>query len=171
MLLNLLYISWNYTFSKSVINLRRINALHQQRNFKQKVSGKCLFHTNRIPNKDLRTYFSLWCSKNQISKFNESTRQNQRKWSAFTTGVANLRPSGRVGPAKESNPARSLFTNCRNTVAHLVVLNWMNLLSLQLLVLHTWYKLLMRNCTVLQMYWLSYFGLSLWTLKIKSEST
>jgi len=53
--------------------------------------------------------FSLWCNKNQISKFNVSTRQNQRKWSAFTTGVANLRPSGRIRPADPLQIAGTLW--------------------------------------------------------------
>jgi len=42
-------------------------------------------------------------------------------------------------------------------MARLVVLYFLNLPSMQLLLLHTYEELLMRNCTVLQMYSMSYF--------------
>jgi len=51
-----------------------------------------------------------------------------------TAGVG----TGRIWPAKQSHPARSLFANCSNFMAHPVVLHFMNLPSLPLLVLHTY---------------------------------
>jgi len=46
-------------------------------------------------------------------------------------------------------------------MAHLVVLHFMNLPSMQLLVLHTYPELLMRNRTVLYTYCMLYFLFSL----------
>jgi len=46
-------------------------------------------------------------------------------------------------------------------MTRLVVLYFMYMSSLKLLVLHTYEELLMRNCTVLKMRCMSYFGLSL----------
>ena len=48
-----------------------------------------------------------------------------------------------------------------------VVSYFMNLPSLQQLVLHTYEELLMRNRPVLQMYCMSYFVLPLWTVNIR----
>ena len=56
---------------------------------------------------------------------------------------------GRQPTAHRPDPARSTFTNCINIMARLMVLLFMNRLSLQHLVLHTYGGLLMRNRTVL----------------------
>jgi len=53
-----------------------------------------------------------------------------------------------IRPAKQNHPARSVFTNCNNFMARLIVLHFMNLPSFQLLVLHTYEEVLMRNRTV-----------------------
>jgi len=67
----------------------------------------------------------------------------------LTPGVGNLRPAGQIRPGKRNHPARSPFTQCSNCMARLVVLYFMNLPSLQHLVLYTYEELLMRNRTVL----------------------
>jgi len=45
----------------------------------------------------------------------------------ISTGVGNLRPAGWIRPAKQNRPARRPLTNCRNCMARLVVLYFMNL--------------------------------------------
>jgi len=60
----------------------------------------------------------------------------------FTTGVGNLWSAGWIGPTKHNPLAHSTFTNCSNCMAHLVVLYFMNLPSLQHLVLHTYINVL-----------------------------
>ena len=48
-----------------------------------------------------------------------------------------------------SHPAHSPFTNCSNFVAHVMVLHFINLPSLQLLALYTYEEQILRNRTVL----------------------
>ena len=67
----------------------------------------------------------------------------------YRTGVGNLRPTDRIRPAKQNNPARNPFTTCSNCMARLAVIYFRNLPSLRFLVLHAYEELLMRNGTVL----------------------
>jgi len=57
---------------------------------------------------------------------------------------------GPIRLAKQNHPARCPFTNCSNCMVRLVVLYIMKLPSLQLLLLHTYEELRVRNRTVLQ---------------------
>jgi len=66
-------------------------------------------------------------------------------------------------PAKQNYLAAVPLTNCINYMVHPVVLCFMNLPSLQHLVLHTYEK---AHCAV--MYCMLHFGLSLWNMEIRS---
>jgi len=68
---------------------------------------------------------------------------------ALDQGSATYGPRDRSGPSSKIITARRPFKNCSNCIAHLVVFHFMNLPSLQLLLLYIYEEILMRNRTVL----------------------
>ena len=97
--------------------------------------------------------------------------QSQHKYSSIYSipGVGNLRPAGRIWPAKQNHPARSPFTNRSKFMAYLMVLHFVNLPSLQTsCIAYLWKtKFEKPHCVINVGYCTSYFGLSLWTVKIR----
>jgi len=67
-------------------------------------------------------------------------------------------PTARIWPAKQNHQARSPFTNCSNFIAHLMVWHFMNLPSLQLLALHTYEELILRNRSVIKVLYVVFWA-------------